>query len=50
MGLLLQNGVDRAAFIGANLVIHCAYAIRETDRDDARRVNEDGTAQMLPVD
>jgi NADH dehydrogenase len=43
----LPDGIDEAALTGAAAVVHCAYATRETDLERARRVNEDGTRQLL---
>jgi len=43
----LPDTLDEAPLAGADAVVHCAYATRETDRERARRVNEDGTRRLL---
>ena len=43
----LPDTLDEALLAGADVVVHCAYATRETDRARARRVNEDGTRRLL---
>jgi nucleoside-diphosphate-sugar epimerase len=43
----LPDFVDDAAFAGIDTVIHAAYATRSADLPAARRVNEQGTANIL---
>ena len=43
----LPERLDREALDGARVVIHCAYATRESDEERARRVNEAGTRVVL---
>jgi nucleoside-diphosphate-sugar epimerase len=43
----LPDGIDAEALAGADVLVHAAYATRETDVDRARRVNEDGTRRLL---
>jgi nucleoside-diphosphate-sugar epimerase len=43
----LPDVLDETALAGARAVVHCAYATRETDRERARRVNEEGTRRLL---
>jgi nucleoside-diphosphate-sugar epimerase len=43
----LPDTLDASLLEGAGGVVHCAYATRETDRERARRVNEDGTRRLL---
>jgi len=43
----LPERLDPEAFTGARVVIHCAYATRETEPELARRVNEQGTRRVL---
>ena len=43
----LPDAIDEAALAGADAVVHCAYATRETDLARARRVNEEGTRRLL---
>jgi len=43
----LPDDIDHAAFDGARAVIHCAYATRQADPQDARPVNELGTRRVL---
>ncbi len=43
----LPDTLDEALLADADVVVHCAYATRETDRERARRVNEDGTRRLL---
>jgi len=43
----LPDTLDEALLAGADAVVHAAYATRETDRERARRVNEDGTRRLL---
>jgi nucleoside-diphosphate-sugar epimerase len=41
--------LDEAAFVGADVVIHCAYMSRHTTLEEARRVNEVGTERVLAL-
>ncbi len=43
----LPDVLDANALAGADVLVHAAYATRETDVDRARRVNEDGTRRLL---
>jgi NADH dehydrogenase len=43
----LPGRVDDTAFEGVDVVVHCAYMSRHTTLDEARAVNEDGTARVL---
>jgi nucleoside-diphosphate-sugar epimerase len=43
----LPDVLDESVLAGAAAVVHCAYATRTTDLDEARRVNEDGTRRLL---
>jgi NADH dehydrogenase len=43
----LPDGIDEAALAGADAVVHCAYATRETDLARMKRVNEEGTRRLL---
>jgi nucleoside-diphosphate-sugar epimerase len=43
----LPDVLDESALSGADAVVHCAYATRETDLARARRVNEEGTRRLL---
>jgi len=43
----LPDTLDESLLAGADAVVHCAYATRETDPARARRVNEDGTRRLL---
>src|SRR5439155_417350 len=43
----LPDTLDETLLAGADAVVHAAYATRETDRERARRVNEDGTRRLL---
>ena len=43
----LPERLEREALAGAQVVIHCAYATRETDLERARRINEAGTRLVL---
>jgi NADH dehydrogenase len=43
----LPDVLDADALTGADVLVHAAYATRETDVDRARRVNEDGTRRVL---
>lgn len=44
---VLPDGVDPAAFDGADVLVHAAWATRETDAAKARLVNEEGTRRLL---
>jgi len=43
----LPDGIDPAAFAGVDVLLHAAWATRETDAAKARLVNEDGTRRLL---
>ncbi|MEQ1857435.1 MAG: NAD-dependent epimerase/dehydratase family protein [Longimicrobiales bacterium] len=43
----LPDHLDAAAFVGADVVVHCAYMSRHTTLEEARRVDEEGTARVL---
>jgi len=43
----LPDTIDEAGLAGADAIVHCAYATRETDLERAKRVNEDGTKRLL---
>lgn len=43
----LPDELDVAALGGARAVIHCAYATRQSDPSEARRVNDLGTRRIL---
>jgi nucleoside-diphosphate-sugar epimerase len=43
----LPDALDDSLLAGASAIVHCAYATRETDRERARQVNEDGTRKLL---
>jgi NADH dehydrogenase len=43
----LPDAIDESALMGADAVVHCAYATRETDLARARRVNEEGTRRLI---
>ena len=43
----LPDHIDYVSLAGADVVVHCAYATRETDLARARRVNEEGTRRLL---
>jgi len=43
---VLPEEIDPAPFRGAQAVIHCAYATRAATVEEARRVNEEGTARV----
>ena len=45
----LPDRIDAAAFAGADVVIHCAYASREANLVQARRVNELGTERVYAL-
>ena len=44
---ILPDEFAAAAFTGADVVIHCAYATRPTSLMEALRVNEEGTARVV---
>jgi nucleoside-diphosphate-sugar epimerase len=43
----LPDGVDADALRGVDVLVHAAWATKETDPERARRVNEDGTRRLL---
>jgi nucleoside-diphosphate-sugar epimerase len=43
----LPDGIEDDSLAGADVLVHCAYATRESDLDRARRVNEEGTRRLL---
>jgi NADH dehydrogenase len=43
----LPDGIDPRAFEGVDVLVHAAWATRETDAAKARLVNEDGTRRLL---
>jgi NADH dehydrogenase len=43
----LPDGIDPASLAGADVLVHAAWATRETDAEKARLVNEDGTRRLL---
>lgn len=43
----LPEAIDESLLDGASTLVHCAYATRATDREEARHVNEDGTRRIL---
>jgi nucleoside-diphosphate-sugar epimerase len=43
----LPDVLDETVLAGAGAVVHCAYATRTVDPEEARRVNEDGTRRLL---
>lgn len=45
----LPDSVDETAFEDVDAVIHCAYMSRHTTLEEARRVNEEGTARVLAL-
>lgn len=45
----LPEHVDASAFEGASVVIHAAYMSRHTTLEEARAVNEEGTARVLEL-
>lgn len=47
MRLELPDHVDDTSLAGADVLVHCAYATRETDLTRAQRVNEEGTRRLL---
>lgn len=46
---VLPDEVDETALAGSEVLVHAAWATRETDPERARRVNEDGTHRLLEV-
>lgn len=46
---VLPDRVDEAAFEGVDVVFHCAYMSKHTTLEEARRVNEDGSARVLAL-
>jgi len=46
---VLPDGIDAATLAGVDVLVHAAWATRETDPARARRVNEDGTARLLGI-
>jgi nucleoside-diphosphate-sugar epimerase len=46
---VLPDEVDETALAGSQVLVHAAWATRETDPERARRVNEDGTHRLLEV-
>jgi nucleoside-diphosphate-sugar epimerase len=44
---VLPDGIDPAALAGVDVLVHAAWATRETDPERAQRVNEDGTRRLL---
>lgn len=44
---VLPDGIDPAALAGVDVLVHAAWATRETDAAKARLVNETGTARLL---
>ena len=43
----LPDRIDAAAFQGVEVLIHCAYTSRFVSLEQARRVNEEGSARVL---
>jgi nucleoside-diphosphate-sugar epimerase len=43
----LPETIDESLLAGASALVHCAYATRETDLEQARLVNEEGTRRLL---
>src|SRR5262249_1407924 len=43
----LPDGIDPASLAGADVLLHAAWATRETDAAKARLVNEEGTRRLL---
>ena len=43
----LPGVLDESVLSGATAIVHCAYATRTTDMEEARRVNDDGTRRVL---
>lgn len=46
---LLPEGVDPRAFEGVDVVVHAAYATRQLPRDQAERINYDGTITVYEL-
>jgi NADH dehydrogenase len=44
---VLPDGIDDAALAGVDVLLHAAWATRETDAARARLVNEEGTRRLL---
>jgi nucleoside-diphosphate-sugar epimerase len=44
---LLPDEIDEEILSGADVVLHAAWATRETDPERARRANEDGTRRIV---
>jgi NADH dehydrogenase len=44
---VLPDGIDDAALAGVDVLVHAAWATRETDAARARLVNEEGTRRLL---
>lgn len=44
---VLPGEIDESVLAGADVVVHAAYATRETDVTRARQTNEDGTQALL---
>lgn len=45
----LPDSIDAGAFDGADIVVHCAYTTRFTTREEAHRVNHDGSARVYEL-
>lgn len=43
----LPDNIDAEALVGCDVLIHAAYATKETDPEKMRRVNEDGTRRVF---
>ncbi len=43
----LPDRIDEAGLRGADVLLHAAYTTRFTNRDEARRVNEDGSRRLF---
>jgi NADH dehydrogenase len=43
----LPDEIDESLLAGSDVLLHAAWATRETDPERARRVNEDGTRRLL---
>lgn len=46
---VLPDDIDAGAFDGADIVVHCAYTTRFTTREEAHRVNHDGSARVYEL-
>jgi len=44
---VLPDGIDGAALAGVDVLVHAAWATRETDAARARLVNEEGTRRLI---